>query len=141
VWVGAANIAQGGALVISGENTCPASVLIVDSSGETSEVLRTVLERKGLRILAATEADEGLALLREHQPSVTVLDLESERATDTSLCRAYDDETEANLVVLGRLPRESVALARHRVVAKPYHYAPLIRTIESLVEQVHTRAG
>lgn len=124
-----------------GEHTCPASVLIVDSTGETSEVLRTVLERKGLRILAAKEADEGLALLREHQPSVTVLDLEAERAEDTSLCRAYDDETGASLVVLGKLPREVGSRSRHRVVAKPYHYAPLIRTIESLVEQVHAKVG
>lgn len=125
----------------SEEYMCPASVLIVDSTGETSEVLRTVLERKGLRILAAKEADEGLALVREHQPSVTILDLEAERAEDSSLCQTYDHETNANLVVLGRLPRESGAVPRHRVVAKPYHYAPLIRTIESLVEQVQAKAS
>ena len=56
---------------------CPTNqgIAIVDSTGETSEVLRTVLERKGLKIFATTEAREGLALLRQHHPQVTVLDV------------------------------------------------------------------
>ena len=54
------------------------SVLIVDSSEETQEVLRTALERRGMRILAANRAGPGLELAQEHHPDLIVLDLEVE---------------------------------------------------------------
>ena len=124
--------------MIRADNDCPASVLIVDSTGETSEVLRTVLERKGLKIFATSEAREGRALLRQHHPQVTVLDVESQQVDE---CREYDSETGASLVILGKLPHGFGKTPRERVVAKPYHYAPLIRTIEELVEQSYAKAG
>ncbi|MGA7701688.1 MAG: response regulator, partial [Thermoguttaceae bacterium] len=52
------------------------SVLIVDRSEETREVLQTVLERRGVRILAAGRAEKGLELARRHHPDLVVLDLE-----------------------------------------------------------------
>ena len=52
------------------------SVLIVDRSEETREVLQTVLERRGVRTLAAGRAEMGLELARRHHPDLVVLDLE-----------------------------------------------------------------
>ena len=51
------------------------SVLIVDRSEETREVLQTVLERRGERTLAASRAVKGLELARRHRPDLVVLDL------------------------------------------------------------------
>ena len=56
------------------------SVLIVDSSPETREVLGTALERQGVRILSASRAERGLELAREHHPDLIVLDLEVENS-------------------------------------------------------------
>ena len=56
------------------------SVLIIDASEETREVLQTALERRGLRILAADRARRGLELARRHHPDLIVLDLEIEGA-------------------------------------------------------------
>ena len=69
-------------------------------------------------------------------PAVVVLDLESVAAADTSLRAAYESELtshRAELVVLGNLRRCDVAAAQH-LVRKPYHYGPLIRKIEQLIE-------
>ena len=41
------------------------SVLIVDRSAESREVLRTLLERRGIRTLETNEAREGLQILRD----------------------------------------------------------------------------
>ncbi len=54
------------------------SVLIVDRSQETREVLQTALERRGVRTLAAGASATGLRLARQHQPDLIVLDLEIE---------------------------------------------------------------
>ena len=52
------------------------SVLIVDSSDETRVVLQTALERRGVRTMAASRAEQGLAMAQRHHPDLIVLDLE-----------------------------------------------------------------
>ena len=53
------------------------SVLIVDPSEETREVLQTALERRGVRILATGQVKRGRELAQRHQPDLIVLDVES----------------------------------------------------------------
>jgi CheY-like chemotaxis protein len=110
------------------------SVLIVDASADNREVLRTVLARRGLQILEADAADKGLELARKHQPDVIVLDLEPERAGAEEIRRQFSTTATrqtSRLIVLGKLRRGPVFTGGH-VISKPYHFAPLIHTIERL---------
>jgi CheY-like chemotaxis protein len=112
-------------------------VLIVDQSEDSRSVFRTALERRGVRILEAPGARQGLEIVREQRPEVVILDLESAAADDTSIRAAYARELTthpAELVVLGNLRRCDLAADQH-VVRKPYHYGPLIRKIEQLIER------
>ncbi len=111
------------------------SVLIVDPSAESREVLRFALERRGVRILEAEEAERGLDLLRRRRPHVVVLDLETDDEEDDTF-GAFDRATGMNagrLVVLGRLGSRSASQDSTRVFSKPYHFAPLIHKIEELL--------
>jgi len=110
--------------------------LIVDQSEDTREVLRAALERRGVQTLAATGARQGIQLARQHHPQVIVLDMEADSAADEHVQDQYDAESrdhDARLVVLGRTSRYHRTLPKDRIVSKPYHYAPLIRTIERLL--------
>lgn len=110
------------------------SVLLIDSSPEEREVLRCALQRRGLRIFEADEAETGLRLAEQHQPRVIVLDLEA-HAADREDVQARIDATSAehrsSLVVLGRTRRYD-RLPPEQVLARPYHYGPLVQTIEQL---------
>jgi DNA-binding NtrC family response regulator len=103
------------------------SVLIVDRSQETREVLQTVLERRGVRTLAAGRAEMGLALAREHRPDLVVLDLETEGVP------AGQFSDQPRLILLGSMCRRAARPRSGQFVAKPYHYGPLIRKIEELL--------
>ena len=115
-------------------------VLVVDPSEETRAVLQIALARRGIEVLAAERAEQGLAMARQRRPQLIVLDLEvAERST-----RATSDEWEAafaaeshdgGLVVLGTARPPDVTRSSERFVAKPYHYAPLIRRIEALLDR------
>ncbi len=114
--------------------TLQPSVLIVDSSSENREVLRTVLGRRGLTVFEAEAASEGLQLAREHHPDVIVLDLEEKRQNQSSAGQQFAAEADASgsrLIVLGKIRRGPVFTGGH-VISKPYHFAPLIHTIEQL---------
>jgi len=110
------------------------SVLIVDPSADMREVLRTALARRGLRTIEADAANQGLELARIHRPNVIVLDEEATAAEDGQIneefaFEASDDHSQ--LIVLGKINRNEIPSGGH-LIDKPYHYAPLIHTIERL---------
>jgi len=117
-------------------NASRRSVLIVDESDDSREVLRTALARRGCEIFEAREAREGAMLAQQHRPGVIVLDMEVESANDPLVRAGYDPlpGEPARMVVLGGLKRADEWLSSHQHVRKPYHYGPLIRKIEEMLD-------
>jgi DNA-binding response OmpR family regulator len=111
------------------------SVLIVDRSEETREVLQTALERRGCRIFTAGRPGRGLQLARQHHPHLIVLDLECESVGEEDFSAPFQQQSacdQSQLVLLGSL-RRPMGLEGGEIVPKPYHYAALIRRIEELL--------
>jgi CheY-like chemotaxis protein len=112
--------------------------LIVDRSEESREVLRTMLERGGAEIWEASEASAGLAMAEANHPHVIVLDLEGAAEDRAATYGGYVEQSErssASLVVLGSIRRTPGAVRPGHILSKPYHFAPLIHTIEMLLAQ------
>lgn len=130
-------IAHGGACLVTASVTqSSARVVIVDESADAREVLRTLLESRGVASMDASGAREGLELIRLHQPSVVVLDLDAAAADDEQLRDELESaarDSHSALVVLGKARRYLETLPDGQVIAKPYHYGPLLRTIERLL--------
>jgi DNA-binding response OmpR family regulator len=115
------------------------SVLIVDRSEENREVLRTVLERHGVRIFTASRPKEGAFLARHHQPDLIVLDTEYESADLQDFSREDGENKEdesPSVILLGKIRKNSSPLPHGEFFAKPYHYGPLIRRIEEILENI-----
>ena len=111
-------------------------VLIVDESNETRQVLREVLQSRGMQILEAERADEGLALARDEHPDLIVLDLEIQHGTAQQVSASFAEtshDQHTPLILLGSARVRRTAPAGGEFVQKPYHYAPLIRRIEQLL--------
>ncbi len=114
------------------------SVLIVDPSEESREVLETALQRRGLRTYSVGRAGPGLELARRHHPDLIVLDLELDDSDADDLTTPFAEQSQADhspLVMLGSVRRTSRELPDGEFVAKPYHYGPLIRKIEQLLDK------
>jgi CheY-like chemotaxis protein len=121
------------------------SVLIVDRSPETREVLQTVLERRGVRTLAAGRADMGMELAERHHPDLIVLDIETcDAGIPQALCDAGEasvSQYEPSIIVLGSVRGQCEPLPGGEFLSKPYHYGLLIRKIEELLGICDTRSG
>ena len=110
------------------------SVLVVDEYSESVEVLRTILELRGVSVLEARAANTGLEVMRAEHPRVVILDLDDASADDETIQSAFEDETrryESSLVILGKA--RMTGNSRGQVINKPYQYGQLIRTIEQLL--------
>ena len=125
------------------------TVLLIDQSDDSREVLRTVLERRGVQIFEASHAEQGLELARQHHPRVIVMDLEAVPRDDLAIHDDFAAQSAASgsrMVLLGSV--KWIARAKEKAlvqfpdsnrtsqsfVAKPYHYGPLISKIEQLLE-------
>ncbi len=116
----------------------PRRVLIVDQSEDTREVLRTVLQQHDVQIYEARGGAEGLDLARRCHPDVMVVDLDTVNPADISVCDGFNRQARlenSSLVLLGSVRRWRLATSYSDVVPKPYHYGPLLRKIESLLQQ------
>jgi CheY-like chemotaxis protein len=135
-----------------------ATVLVIDPLEETRQVLQTVLPRRGLRIVTARRADEGLRLARVHHPDLIVLDgdelggdesggdaLESSgprasqstqpnhsKALRAALAGDADEQTPVLILSSTKLPAGGDRALHLR---KPYHYGPLVHKIEALLAE------
>jgi len=110
------------------------SVLIVDPCEDNREVLRTALTRRGLRTIEADAPEQGLALARIHRPNVIVLDADATAADDSHASEQFAAEASddrSQLIVLGRISCDPAFPTGH-LISKPYHFAPLVHTIERL---------
>jgi len=112
------------------------SVLIVDRSEETREVLQTALNRRGVRTFTAKHASEGVELDKLHSPDLIVYDLE---ADDVNMERfgpslwAQSQDSNTPIILLGNLRGSRPQIPGCEFVSKPYHYGPLIRRIEEML--------
>jgi len=112
------------------------TVLIIDQSEDSRQVLRTALERRGFEIIETRTAGDGLELVRSCHPQLVVLDLEAVPLDDPSIRVEIDLETEISqtpIVILGNIHKNEAILPHCSIVQKPYHYGPLIRKIEQIV--------
>jgi DNA-binding NtrC family response regulator len=127
------------------------NVLIVDRLEETREVLQTVLERHGLRTMAAGKMEKGMELARRLHPDLVVLDLEMEDVPSESLWGDISEDKrdspnsadaksgtvpyQPQMILLGSLRGLPNRMPGGEIVRKPFHYGLLIRKIEELLEQ------
>lgn len=116
------------------------SVLIVDRSPDTREVLRTALARQGVRVLEATARTQGVTIAHEQQPDVIVVDLEDATEDSPAVLESFaegPDSEDTPIVILGTA-RQKKSSSAGDFFTKPYHYAPLIRTIEQRLAHCKT---
>ena len=101
-------------------------------------MLKTVLQRHGVQIIEAVGGDDGLDLARQCHPDVVVLDVDSVDVANQSVCDGFNGhmrEENTAVVLLGTIPAANRPLRSSETIAKPYHYGPLIRKIEELLQQ------
>jgi DNA-binding response OmpR family regulator len=112
-------------------------VLIVDASRESREVLRLLLERRGLRAIEAQTPQEAIRLAGDSRPDLIVLDAESDPSATGDAAdhlRRAAGRSDTPIVILGKFGQLRGPISGDQFVAKPYHYGPLIRKIDGLLD-------
>ena len=109
--------------------------MVVDGLVETEEVLKAVLEPRGMQVTRISTTRHPDAPMAQDQPSVIVLH-ESEDLTNRSSHRNAATSWDAvPRVVIGRIQTRANQREQDcRYLSQPFQYAELVTAIESLLQ-------
>ncbi len=125
----------------SGRTELAGVVLVVDDEPSIVESLTKIFRREGLTVLAATDGNTGLDLLRKHRIGVLLTDLMMTHTTGMDLLRAAKTiapETEVVLMTAHGTVEAAVDAMKegaYDFVTKPLKRAHVVRIIRNALEK------
>jgi DNA-binding response OmpR family regulator len=115
------------------------TLLLVDDDPEIVAALRTVLERKGYRVLTASDGNKGLAVAEREAPDLVIVDMMMPRKSGFLVLETLKSRKEACPKVIMITANEG---SRHRAYAemlgvddyirKPFAMERLLESVERL---------
>ena len=118
------------------------TVLVVDDDANVVALTRLYLERSGYRVVSANDGARGLALAREEQPSLVVLDVMLPHVNGLDVCRTLRQESAVPIIMLTARVEEEDRLAGLDLGADDYVTKPFSpRELAARVRAVLRRAA
>jgi two-component system response regulator ResD len=123
-----------------------AKILIVDDEPNIREVVGLYLRRDGHDIVSAADGEEALALFREGEPDLVVLDLMLPRIGGLEVCRRMRAERRVPLIMLTARGEEEervvgLSLGADDYVVKPFSPRELAARVTAVLRRVEEPAG
>lgn len=121
-------------------------VLLIDDDRRHSELLRSYLERFGIDLLCAGEAESGLAKLASAQPDLLLLDVMLPGRDGFEICREVRKKSNIPIIMLTArgdvIDRVSgLELGADDYIGKPFEPRELVARIQTILRRVETRGG
>jgi len=124
-------------------------LLLIDDEPAIQTLVRLVMEADGWQVLVAGEGAQGLALAREQQPDVILLDVALPDVSGLEICRQLKADPVTSSIPVAMLTamaqetdrRAALALGADDYVTKPWRPAALIARITSLLEKRGNKTG
>jgi len=122
------------------------TVLIVDDEPQIRRVVRNALEGRGVRVIEATTARDGVDLAAAERPDLIILDLGLPDGSGADVCREIRGWTKAPILVLSarHADAEKVALldaGADDYVTKPFSTGELQARVRALLRRATDGGG
>lgn len=112
-------------------------ILVVDDDAEVRDILMRFLKRRGYLVESATNGEEALTAVREHDPDLMLLDIYLPGMSGLDVLYAIrEDGLHTRTIVLSGMPDEDMAqntkdLGAVAFLAKPFDFTSLTAEIDT----------
>ena len=118
-------------------------ILVVDDDQKLVEVVRLYLERARYQVLSAYDGVSALALARQEQPCLAILDWMLPQLDGLVLCRLLHAETRLPIIMLTARAAEEEMLCGLRegaddYLTKPFRPRELVARVEALLRRIYS---
>ena len=127
----------------------PDTVLIIDDSPENRLLLSSQLGMEGYKILQAQDGHEGLAIAREHDPDIILLDVMMPDINGFDVCRQLKAETDTHLIPVIMVTAlrdikhriEGIEAGADEFLSRPHNREELLVRVRTLIRLKRARVG
>ncbi len=121
-------------------------VLVVDDDVKTVELVKLYLNRDGYRVITAYNGKDALALARESQPDLIVLDLMLPGMSGLDVCRTLRKESDVPIIMLTALTTHDdrlrgLDLGADDYVTKPFSPRELAARVRAVLRRLPGERG
>ena len=122
------------------ESAGPRPILVVDDDAKIARLIRTYLEREGLRVVEAGDGRAALAAIALEQPALIVLDVMLPEVDGLSVLEALRRSSRTPVIMLSARGTvddriEGLGLGADDYLAKPFSPAELVLRVKRLLER------
>ncbi len=116
------------------------SVLLIEDEWQLARVVAAYLEKAGFEVLSAQRGDTGLALFRQQQPDVVLLDLNLPGMDGLDVARAIRRESEVPILMITARVDETdqivgLELGADDYITKPFSPRVLVARVRSVLRR------
>ena len=117
-----------------------ATILVIDDEANLVELVRGYLEREGFTVLTACDGATGLAMARDRQPELLVLDVMLPGLDGVEVCRRLRQFSEAYVLMLTARAEEidkliGLAVGADDYLTKPFSPRELVARIKAILRR------
>ena len=118
------------------------SILVIDDDVKTVELIRLYLEREKYRVLAAHDGEQALALARQKEPGLIILDWMLPKIDGLDVCRILRAESNIPIIMLTAKATEEdtlqgLDLGADDYVTKPFSPRELVARVRVVLRRAH----
>ena len=123
---------------IDNENIC----VLIDDDVAMHDLIRRTIVKAGMRLIGATDGEQGLKMVRELKPKLILLDVLMPGRDGWSIlreCKSDDELKDIPVVMVSQMSQENLAssLGADDYLTKPIDRAKFLKTVSSLIGADH----
>ena len=120
------------------------TVLIVDDEENLTEAIKYNLEQEGFQVSTAADGERGLALAREFDPDLIILDIMLPRVDGLEVCRTLRRRSDVPILMLTAKAEEidrvvGLELGADDYVVKPFSMRELVARAKAMLRRTPAR--
>ncbi|WP_341280726.1 response regulator transcription factor [Paenibacillus sp. FSL H8-0537] len=123
-----------------------AKIIVADDEQNITDVCRRYLEREGWAVWVAADGEQALALWREHQPDLLVLDLMMPKLGGIEVCDVIRQAEETPIIMLTARGEEAdrllgLTMGADDYMTKPFSPRELVLRIKNILRRTNRQAA
>ncbi|MBI4745747.1 MAG: sigma-54-dependent Fis family transcriptional regulator [Deltaproteobacteria bacterium] len=120
-------------------------IVVIDDEAATRRLMEQTLKKQGYEVLLASNGDEGLRIVMEESPDVTLLDIQLPDTNGIELLQKIRELNSDTVVIMAtatddlKVAVKAMKLGAYDYINKPFHIDDLILTVNKAMDTARLR--
>jgi DNA-binding response OmpR family regulator len=116
-------------------------IVVVEDNQDINDLLSSILEEEGYRVISVTDGREAVEAAREHRPDLITLDLALPGKDGWAIARELQEDPTTEhipILVISAYTRDLDAPLRRqvdRIISKPFYFTQVVNEVDAILRR------